>query len=153
MRPRMTSSPANFASLWNCSNCRFGSISRNLCGGNKLAPEIEKAIEDARQVIVVLSPNTLNSTWVLREITKALEVGRRRKDEAAVLEVEGSQEEDAPSLGTQASAGELVAQASDWEFKLQLALPNHPQHRIPGRPIIPLIEQSAAASRHRTVRS
>ena len=35
--------------------------SRNLRGGNKLAPEIEKAIEEARQVIVVLSPSTVNS--------------------------------------------------------------------------------------------
>jgi hypothetical protein len=114
--------------------------SRNLCGGNKLAPEIEKAIEDARQVIVVLSPNTVNFPWVRREITKALEVERRRKDEAAALEVERSQKEEASTVGTEAYAGELVAQASDWEFKLQLALPNHPQHRIPGRPIIPLIE-------------
>jgi len=48
--------------------------SRNLRGGDKLAREIEQAIEDARQVIVVLSPNTINSLWVRREIHKALEV-------------------------------------------------------------------------------
>jgi hypothetical protein len=76
--------------------------SRNLCGGNKLAPEIEKAIEDARQVIVVLSPNTVNFPWVRREITKALEVERRRKDEAAALEVERSQKEEASTVGTEA---------------------------------------------------
>ena len=35
--------------------------SRNLCGGNALAPEIAQAIEQAHQVLVVLSPNTLNS--------------------------------------------------------------------------------------------
>ena len=35
--------------------------SRNLRGGNKLAPEIEQAIEQARQVLVVLSPQTVNS--------------------------------------------------------------------------------------------
>jgi hypothetical protein len=87
--------------------------SRNLCGGNKLAPEIERAIEDARQVIVVLSPNTVNSPWVRREIAKAIEVERRKKDEAAALEVERSQKEDATTVGTQASAGELGAQASD----------------------------------------
>ncbi len=36
--------------------------SRNLRGGHKLAPEIEKAIEEARQVIVVLSTNPTFST-------------------------------------------------------------------------------------------
>jgi len=53
--------------------------SRNLRGGDKLAPEIEQAIEQARQVIVVLSPNTINSPWVRREIRKALEVEKQRK--------------------------------------------------------------------------
>ncbi len=47
--------------------------SRNLRGGNKLKPEINLAIEEARQVIVVLSPNTVNSLWVRKEISKALE--------------------------------------------------------------------------------
>jgi hypothetical protein len=46
--------------------------SRNLRGGSKLAPEIEQAIEQARQVIVVLSPSTINSPWVRREIKKAI---------------------------------------------------------------------------------
>ncbi len=55
--------------------------SRNLRGGDKLAPEIAQAIEGARQVIVVLSPNTVNSPWVRREIRQALEVEQRRKDE------------------------------------------------------------------------
>jgi hypothetical protein len=53
--------------------------SRNLRGGAKLAPEIEQAIETARQTIVVLSPNTINSPWVRREIQKAIEVERQRK--------------------------------------------------------------------------
>ncbi|MEK6304456.1 MAG: TIR domain-containing protein [Acidobacteriota bacterium] len=55
--------------------------SRNLRGGAKLAPEIDEAIEHARQVIVVLSPNTVNSPWVRKEITKAVEVENQRKDE------------------------------------------------------------------------
>ncbi len=55
--------------------------SRNLRGGSKLAPEIEEAIEAARQFIVVISPNTANSPWVRKEIQKALEVERTRKDE------------------------------------------------------------------------
>jgi tetratricopeptide (TPR) repeat protein len=53
---------------------------RNLRGGPKLAPEINEAIEQAGQFIVVLSPNTINSPWVRKEIQKALEVGRQRKD-------------------------------------------------------------------------
>ena len=53
--------------------------SRNLRGGGKLAPEIETAIAQARHVIVVLSPNTINSPWVRREIQQALQVEKRRK--------------------------------------------------------------------------
>jgi tetratricopeptide (TPR) repeat protein len=55
--------------------------SRELVGGSKLAPEIEEAIEGARQFIVVLSPNTINSPWVRKEIRKALEVEQRRQGE------------------------------------------------------------------------
>lgn len=55
--------------------------SRNLRGGSKLAPEIEEAIEEARQFLAVISPNTINSPWVRKEIQKALEVERTRKDE------------------------------------------------------------------------
>lgn len=52
----------------------------NLRGGAKLAPEINEAIEQAGQFIAVLSPNTINSPWVRKEIQKALEVERQRKD-------------------------------------------------------------------------
>ncbi len=52
--------------------------SRDLSGGDKLAPKIEQAIESARSVIVVLSPQTVNSPWVRREIKLALEVEKRR---------------------------------------------------------------------------
>jgi TIR domain-containing protein len=52
--------------------------SRNLRGGAKLAPEIEQAIETARQTIVVLSPNTINSPWVRKENQQALAVENRR---------------------------------------------------------------------------
>ena len=45
--------------------------SRNLRGGDQLKPEIEKAIKDARQVIAVLSPQTINSTWVGEEVQLA----------------------------------------------------------------------------------
>src|SRR5215831_12205859 len=53
--------------------------SRNLRGGNTLAPEIAQAIEQARQVLVVLSPRTINSPWVRREICQALQVQKRRQ--------------------------------------------------------------------------
>ena len=39
--------------------------SRELIGGNKLAPEIERAITEARQFIAVFSPNTINSPWAV----------------------------------------------------------------------------------------
>ena len=55
--------------------------SRNLRGGDKLAPEIKSAITQARHVIVVLSPNTINSPWVRREIQQALQVEKERKDD------------------------------------------------------------------------
>ena len=55
--------------------------SRNLRGGSKLAREVAQAIEDARQVIVVLSPSTVNSRWVRQEIEQALMVEKRRKDD------------------------------------------------------------------------
>jgi hypothetical protein len=53
--------------------------SRNLRGGSKLAPEIAQAIEDARHVIVVLSRDTVNSSWVRREIEHALLVEKGRR--------------------------------------------------------------------------
>jgi tetratricopeptide (TPR) repeat protein len=53
--------------------------SRNLRGGAKLAPEIASAIEQARQVLVVLSPETVNSAWMRKEIQQALQVEQRRK--------------------------------------------------------------------------
>lgn len=55
--------------------------SRNLRGGNKLAPKIDQAIAEARQVLVVLSPNTVNSPWVRKEISKALAIEQQRHAE------------------------------------------------------------------------
>ena len=52
--------------------------SRNLRGGDELAPEIEQAITEAAHVVVVISPATVNSEWVSREVEKALEVQRSR---------------------------------------------------------------------------
>lgn len=55
--------------------------SRNLRGGDKLEKQIETAIEQARHVVVVLSPGTINSPWVSREIQKALAVEKVRRDD------------------------------------------------------------------------
>ncbi|MDQ3012954.1 MAG: toll/interleukin-1 receptor domain-containing protein, partial [Acidobacteriota bacterium] len=55
--------------------------SRNLRGGGKLAPEIAQAIEQAGQIIVVLSPHTINSPWVRQEIRQALAVEQTRRDQ------------------------------------------------------------------------
>jgi hypothetical protein len=53
--------------------------SRNMRGGNVLDPEIAQAIAQARQVLVVLSPRTMNSPWVRREIRQALQVQKSRQ--------------------------------------------------------------------------
>ena len=55
----MTASSPSCGRNWNRCSC-LSVDSRNLRGGSKLTPEIEQAIEQARQVIVVLSPNTIN---------------------------------------------------------------------------------------------
>jgi hypothetical protein len=60
---------------------RVWTDSRNLRGGMKLNPEIERAIEQARQVLVVLSPETQNSPWVRKEIRKAEAVEKVRRKE------------------------------------------------------------------------
>jgi len=52
--------------------------SRHLRGGSKLGAEIEAAITTARQVIAVLSVQTVNSPWVRREINYAIQVEQTR---------------------------------------------------------------------------
>ncbi len=52
--------------------------SRALRGGDGLTAEIEQAITEAAHVVVVISPATLNSEWVSREVEKALAVQRSR---------------------------------------------------------------------------
>jgi hypothetical protein len=52
--------------------------SRNLRGGDQLAPEIEQAISQARAVLVVVSQHSLNSEWVHDEVACARRVQRKR---------------------------------------------------------------------------
>ena len=52
--------------------------SRKLRGGDKLKPEIETAIENAKHTIAVLSLDALNSTWVQDEIIKSRKVEKKQ---------------------------------------------------------------------------
>src|SRR5438552_1851480 len=56
--------------------------SRELIGGDQLAPEIAKAITTARHVLVVLSSHAINSRWVRKEIEQALEHQSRIRSHA-----------------------------------------------------------------------
>ena len=53
--------------------------SRKLRGGDLLKPEIKQAIEEARHVFVVLSPQTQNSMWVRKETRLAAKVAQAKK--------------------------------------------------------------------------
>lgn len=57
----------------------------SLRGSGRLAPEVRWAIEQARQVIVVLGLNTGDPIWLRREIELAQEVERRRADTYRVI--------------------------------------------------------------------
>ena len=61
--------------------------SRELVAGDVLAPEIERAIEEARHVVVLLSPQAVSSPWVRKEVAHALEVKERRDDGYRVIPV------------------------------------------------------------------
>jgi hypothetical protein len=52
--------------------------SRELRGGDLLWPEIQKAIEEAAAYAVVVSPASLQSKWVGKELRHALDVQKRR---------------------------------------------------------------------------
>jgi len=54
--------------------------SRNLRGGDRLNPAIEQAIRDAAHVLAVLSPNTINSPWVRKEIRLAEQTAKIQAD-------------------------------------------------------------------------
>ncbi|MDS4029903.1 MAG: TIR domain-containing protein [Candidatus Contendobacter sp.] len=58
---------------------------RNRRGGDQLALEVRWAIEQARQVLVVLSLNTGEAGWMRREIELAQEMERRRANTYRVI--------------------------------------------------------------------
>jgi len=61
--------------------------SRELAAGDALAPEIERAIEEARHFVVLLSPQAVSSPWVRREIAHALQVQKSREDGYRVIPI------------------------------------------------------------------
>ena len=56
--------------------------SRELRGGDPLWPEIQKAIEEASAYAVVVSPASLQSKWVDKELSHAIQVQKRRARKA-----------------------------------------------------------------------
>ena len=52
--------------------------SRDLLPGGLLAPDIKKGIDDAAAIAVVVSPDALQSRWVGKEISYAMEVQKQR---------------------------------------------------------------------------
>ena len=56
---------------------------RELVGGQKLAQEIEQAIDKASYLIAVISPQTVNSKWVRKEIKYAL--AKQKHDNAFTI--------------------------------------------------------------------
>ncbi len=60
---------------------------RQLVAGDQLAPAILQAIDQAEAVVVVLSPRTVNSRWVTREVRHALAVQKRRGPDYRVIPV------------------------------------------------------------------
>jgi tetratricopeptide (TPR) repeat protein len=55
--------------------------SRELCGGDLLWPEIQRAIEAASAYAVVISPDAMQSEWVGDELSYALEVQKKHGKE------------------------------------------------------------------------
>lgn len=51
---------------------------RKLVAGDKLAPAIIGALNESRSMIAVLSPRTINSKWVTKEIKYALDLEKQR---------------------------------------------------------------------------
>ena len=58
---------------------------RNARGGDRPVSEVRWAIEQARQVLVVISLNTGDSAWLRREIEIAQDTERRRADHYRVI--------------------------------------------------------------------
>lgn len=54
---------------------------RELTAGDQLESEILSALEAARAVVVLLSPRTINSKWVTKEVRYALELRKQRGPE------------------------------------------------------------------------
>src|SRR5579859_5861489 len=58
---------------------------RELTGGSALQPEIEKAIAESDAFLVIFSRETVNSTWVTKEIHHALQVQRNHREHYKII--------------------------------------------------------------------
>ena len=61
--------------------------SQRLVPGDKLKPTIQKEIERASHFLAILSPHSINSAWVFKEIKHALEVQKKRGEDYKVIPV------------------------------------------------------------------
>jgi len=83
--------------------------SRNLRGGDKLSPEIETAIRNASNFLVVISPNTINSDWVFDEIKIAEQVEKENPDFRAIpLMLPGIKPKALKRYFSEEPAGEMI---------------------------------------------
>ncbi len=60
---------------------------RQLAAGDLLEPEIRTALDEAQAVVAVLSPHTINSKWVTKEIRHAVGLQKQRGDGYRVIPV------------------------------------------------------------------
>ncbi|MBT3389954.1 MAG: tetratricopeptide repeat protein [Chloroflexi bacterium] len=61
--------------------------SRELTGGDELETTIEKKVRSARQFLVVISIDALNSEWVQKEVKMALDEAEKRTDGYKIISV------------------------------------------------------------------
>ena len=60
---------------------------RQLAAGDQLGPEILRALDQSRALIAILSPRTINSQWVTKEIQYVLELRKQRGPAYRVIPV------------------------------------------------------------------
>ena len=60
---------------------------RQLAAGDQLEPGIRQALDESRALIAVLSPRTINSKWVTKEIRYALELQKQRGSAYKIIPV------------------------------------------------------------------
>jgi len=124
--------------------------SRNLRGGDKLNAEIEQAIQAATHVLAVLSPKTINSPWVRKEIQSAEQVAKTKPDYRVIpLMLPGIEpaalllwfEEEPVGVKIALEPGQLQEALPQILAALGVVLPNDPAAAVaaPSRPMAELL--------------